>query len=264
MGKMKNAPLIYTVGMIQFPRIPNIENFIDPFLESVRKDYPLDDSYIAPTFMANIGPEGIKMKPHQENKLWQFSSIDRKWSIVLSNHAIFLHTSSYHDFSSFIEKFRFCVTALNRVPHINIRWMTSIGIRYVNLIASAGKEQLSDYIESWVLPENPPGTSLEIIQGIHIGRYKTECGELRLQALHNPPFTLPPELSSPFVVKNGWIRDKPVSEFALVDLDHGTTWEAYREFNVNNAMNQLSSLRKVSRSVFDLVVTDKAMKLWRK
>lgn len=40
MTALKNAPLIYTLGMIQFPKVPGIERFIDLFLDKIRNEYP--------------------------------------------------------------------------------------------------------------------------------------------------------------------------------------------------------------------------------
>ena len=65
---------------------------------------------------------------------------------------------------------------------------------------------------------------MSIIEGAYVARYKTEVGELRLQSLRNPQFTLPPELQSPLIVKNGWIRNRPGTDFALVDIDHSITF----------------------------------------
>lgn len=261
MSHMKNAPLIYTIGMIQFPRVPDFERFIDGFMELVRKDYPLDDRWMAQTFNAQISSEGIKMEP-LETKLWQLASIDRKWGFVLNEQALFLHTSHYHDFANFLKRFEVGITALINVASINIKWMSSVGIRYVNMISTAKGTSLEEYLKPWILPSGSAPMSLEVIQGIHTVRYKTKFGGLRLQALHNPTFTLPPELNSPFIVKNGWIKDKPTTEFALIDIDHVTTWQNPLIFDEKEALNALTNLRGISRTIFDSIGTTKAMKIW--
>jgi uncharacterized protein (TIGR04255 family) len=264
MGHMKNAPLIYTMGMIQFPRVPNIERFVDKFLESIRSEYPLDDQSITQTFNANISSDGIKMEAPQATKLWQFASIDRKWGIILCDQGFFIHTANYYDFSSFAERFKAGVIALKTISDIDISWVTSVGIRYVNLIAPKEKASLQDYLQPWVLPGIPPDASLEEIQGICAVRYNTKYGELRLQTLHNPTFTLPPELNSPFVMKNNWIKNKPATEFAVIDIDHGTSWQNAAPFDENHVLETLGNLRKTSRAVFDSVGTEKAKKVWEK
>jgi uncharacterized protein (TIGR04255 family) len=230
-------------------------------MELIRKEYPLDDQHVAQIFNAHITPDGIKMEP-QETKLWQFSSIDRKWGIIINEQALFLHTSNYHDFVSFAKRFRTGISALVKVDKIEIGWMTSIGIRYVNMITTVDGASLKDYLKPWVLPIETPHSTLEIIQGINAVRYKTECGGVRLQALYNPTFTLPPELNSPFILKNGWTKERPSMDFALVDIDHCTMWQNPLKFNEDIALETLGDLRKSSRVIFDSIGTTHAMKIW--
>ena len=61
MTALKNAPLIYTLGMIQFPKIPNIGRFVDLFLDKIRSDYPLVDEVKVPVFNADFSPQGIQI-----------------------------------------------------------------------------------------------------------------------------------------------------------------------------------------------------------
>jgi uncharacterized protein (TIGR04255 family) len=261
---MKHAPLIYTIGMIQFPRVPHLERYIDKFLELVRAQYPFDDQSTSQTFNANISSDGIKMESPQETKLWQFASVDRKWGIILSDQAFCLHTASYHDFQGFSQRFKEGISTLKKVPDIDISWIRSVGLRYVNLIVPKDKMTLQDYLQPWVLPGEPPKVPLKPIQGICAVRYKTDCGELRLQTLQNPPFILPPELNSPFVLKNGWVKDNPTSEYAVIDIDHGTVYPTPLKFEVNGVINTLGHLRKISRKVFDKIGREKAIKMWEK
>lgn len=264
MGKMKNAPLIYTLGMLKFPRIPAIERFTEQFMEAIRADYPHDDQDITKVINASIGSEGIKLQDPQEIKMWQFASIDRKWAFILTDQALFLHTANYHDFADFSRRFQKGVAALVKLPEIDIKYMTSLGIRYVNLISTEGKIGLGEYLNPWVLPGNlPSNASLDVIQGINAVRYKTAQGELRFQAIQNPSFTLLPELNSSFVAKNSWVKERPKSTFALIDIDHGTNWETPLKFDKTVIADTLSSLRKTSRRVFDSIGTDKAIKSWR-
>jgi len=261
MSNMKNAPLIYAIGMIQFPRIPDFERFTNQFMESMRKEYPLDDDYIAQIFNAQINPSGVSMEP-QTTKLWQFASADRQWAFVLNEQALFLHTSNYLDFANFAKRFRTGISALLKIENINIEWMTSIGIRYVNMIDTLHGNNPQKYLKPWVLPVEAPHRSLESIQGIYAVCYKTQYGGLRLQALHNPTFTLPPELNSPFIIKNGWTKDKPINDFALVDIDHCTTWQNPSKFDMDIVLHTLGNLRSTSRIIFDSIGTEYAKNYW--
>ena len=54
MTALKNAPLIYTLGMIQFPKVPGIDRFTDFFLDKMRHEYPLGDEIKVPVFNADV------------------------------------------------------------------------------------------------------------------------------------------------------------------------------------------------------------------
>lgn len=261
MTALKNAPLIYTLGMIQFPKVPGIERFIDQFLDKIRNEYPLVDEVKVPIFNADFSPHGIQIGQH-ESKLWQFMAVDRKWGFVLTEQALCLHTLDYRDFTNFSSRFQKGIEAFLKVPGIGINWMTAIGIRYVNLVVTKDNHSLEDYLDSWVLPTEPPQSELSIIEGAYVARYKTSIGELRLQSMRNPQYTLPPELQSSLIVKNGWIQSRPGTDFALIDIDHSITFSPPAIMKTNEALQHLKELREISKEVFISVGTKFSHAAW--
>jgi uncharacterized protein (TIGR04255 family) len=262
MANWKNAPLIYTLGMIQFPRVPDIGRFTDRFLDSLRNEYPLPDEVSMPLITAHVGAQGIEIS-QQDSKLWQFCSVDKRWGFILNEQSLCLHTVQYHDFADFAARFKTGISALLSVPDIGISWTTAIGIRYVDMIVPKSDQGLSGYLKPWLLPTEPPDAPMTIAEGAYVARYKTEIGELRLQALRDPPFTLPPELQSPFIVKNGWAKARPEGEFALVDTDHGITFSQPEAINVDKMISQLDALHVLSKRVFESMGTPEAVLIWK-
>ena len=260
MTNLKKAPLIYTLGMINFPQVPDIKRFKDKFFDKIRRDYPLPDEVKVRVVNTGFSAEGVHLS-QQENELWQFSSIDKKWGIILTDQSLCIHTIEYYDFLNFSDRFEKNLSALLEVPTIDIEWMTSIGFRYVNLIETQDNETLDKYILSWVLPEIPPQDSLSIIEGAYFARYQTTIGELRLQALRKPPFTLPIELQSPLTIKNGWLKTRPENEFAIVDIDHSAVCNEC-SMSIPNALEKLGNLRKQAKTVFNSIGTPFAKKYW--
>jgi uncharacterized protein (TIGR04255 family) len=261
MTALKNTPLIYTLGMIQFPKVPGIERFIDPFLDKIRNEYPLVDEVKVPVFNADFSPQGIQIGQY-ESKLWQFMSVDRKWGFILTEQALCLHTVDYRDFSNFSNHFQKGLEAFLKVPGIGIDWVTALGIRYVNLVVAKGNHSLKDYLDSWVLPTEPPRSQLSIIEGAYVARYKTDIGELRLQSMRNPQYTLPPELQSPLIVKNGWIQSRPETDFALIDIDHSITFSQPASMKTKEILKHLKELRGISKEVFISVGTKFSHAAW--
>ena len=253
---IKDSPLIYSLGMIQFPKVPGMERFIDLFLDAIRKEYPLVDEVKIPVFGADCNSQGFQM-------VWQFASIDRKWGFVLTDQVLCLHTVDYRDFSNFSDCFQKGLEALLKVPGIGIDWVTAIGIRYVNLVVAKGSYTLKDYLDSWVLPAEPPRSQLSIIEGAYVARYKTAIGELRLQSMRNPQYTLPPELHSPFIAKNGWLRSRPKEDFALIDIDHSMMFSQPESMKILESLQQLKALHEVSKEIFLSFGTEFSQAAWR-
>lgn len=262
MAALKHAPLIYTIGMIQFPKVPRVERFIDPFLDKIRNTYPLVDEVKVPIFNTNFSPQGIQIGQH-ESRFWQFMSVDRKWGFILTEQALCLHTVDYRDFPDFSNRFQKGIELLLKVPEIGIDWVITLGIRYVNLVIAKANHTLNDYIDSWALPIEPPRSQLSIIEGAYVARYTTSVGELRLQSLRNPPYTLPPELQSPLIVKNGWVRNHPTTDFALIDIDHSITFPQPLNMKTKEVFKHLQDLRDISKEIFTSVGTEFAHKTWR-
>ena len=58
MPNMPNAPLIYTLGVVHFPRVLGIGKFASAFLDAVRNNYPQFDDITLSFVRANftLGP----------------------------------------------------------------------------------------------------------------------------------------------------------------------------------------------------------------
>ena len=54
MPHMPNAPFIYTVAVVRFPRVPGIGKYADALLDAVRDSYPQFDEFILSFVRANI------------------------------------------------------------------------------------------------------------------------------------------------------------------------------------------------------------------
>ena len=57
MSNMPNAPLVYTIGVVRFPRVPAITKYLDDILEVLRSTYPQPDKIIYQIVRGNIDVE---------------------------------------------------------------------------------------------------------------------------------------------------------------------------------------------------------------
>jgi uncharacterized protein (TIGR04255 family) len=266
MPNMLNAPLVYTLGALRFPPIPKIEEFQSAFLSAFRKTYPQFDEIAMSFVRANIavGPDSKSQIDSRELKMFQFASPDREWALILSESLFGLHTSKYVDHEDFIQRFKAGLRTFLEIPGLNLEWIEAIGFRYVDLVKPRTGEPLGEYLHSWVLPPLPEvAGQLDLVQGMYIAQYKTPHGDLRFQSLRNPPMTLPPDLNTPFVQKNGWVPEAPEEEFALMDIDHGRHFSPLVKVDIDMVCTKLLELRSSSRELFDRAGTPRAMDFWK-
>jgi uncharacterized protein (TIGR04255 family) len=264
MTNMPSAPLIYTLGVVRFPRVPDIGRFAGGFHDLIRSSYPLADDISAPLVSANFGPEGLRIEQH-ETKLLQFASPDRKWAFLLTDEVLGLHTVDYLDHRDFVTRFRTGLEALVQVPGIRIEWLEAVGIRYVDLIVPRQGETLVAYLRSWVLPAEVPEIAggMVIREGMYVATYRTGVGDLRFQALRNPPTTLPPELDTLLVQRNGWKHPVPDGEFAVLDADHGCRFDIPVPMDIDMVCGRLLKLRQSVKDLFLAAGTEHAVRVWR-
>ena len=268
MPNMLNAPLVYTIGVLRFPPVPKIEDFKSAFLGAFRKTYPQFDEIAMNFVRANItvGPDAKSQIDSRELKMFQFASPDRNWALILGESLFGLHTSKYVDHDDFVKRFREGLQMFLGIPDLNLEWTEAIGFRYVNLVKPLAGEPLSDYLRNWVLPPLPQvAEKLDLVQGMYSAQYKTPYGYLRFQSLRNPnpPMTLPPDLNTPLVQKNGWVPDIPDGDFALMDIDHGSHFSSLEKIDVDMVCKKLLELRSSSRELFDQAGTEHAVSVWK-
>ncbi len=268
---MPNAPLVYTIGVLRFPRIPEMGRFASAFLSTMRGTYPQYDeialNFVTAKININLGAksEVENQIDRRESKMFQFASPDRSWAFLLSEEVFGLHTSKYIDHDDFVRRFREGLVALLGIQDLNLKLFQAIGFRYVDLVKPLEGDPLENYLKQWVLPPSPPESlgKMDLVQGMYVSQYKTEYGDLRFQSLRTPPMTLPPDLHSPLVQQNGWVPDRPAGDFALMDIDHGLHFNPLEEIDVDRICSKFLELRLVSRKLFDHAGTEHAMKVWK-
>lgn len=263
---MSNAPLLYTLAMLRFPKVINIERFVGDFQDRIRSDYPLYSTHQAQSLQLVLGEHGPGMKSASE-KLWQFSNTERDHALILSAEFLVLHAGrKYGGHHDFIARFVKAFESLCQVENI-VTVMTSLGYRYIDLVVPkvGGNDSLVDYLQPWVMQSSE---QLKLADGVtlqdsaYIAGFKTPQGVLRFQVLRQPPTTLPPELDSPFVRENGWVEPLPDGEFALLDLDHASVFSTAVIADPGRVADELAALRRPLVDLFSKAITTHALREW--
>lgn len=266
MAAMSNAPLCYTLAMVRFPRIINTEKFVGAFQERVKERFPLLDECSNQGIEIESGASGPNIRMVSE-KTWQFSDLERGHAIILGHEFIVLHAGvKYGGHEDFISRFGYAVDALQSIDGLS-SVMTALGYRYVDVVASGDDENdaLDKYLQAWTMPTSNLGLSarLKLIDSVFVAGFRTPGGVMRFQCLRNPPTTLPPELDSEFVRRNGWILPRPATDFVLLDIDHASVLSSPLAIDMSVVKRELKALRDPATELFKSAVTPHALHVWQ-
>lgn len=262
MTTLPNAPLIYTLGIVRFPAVPNMEKFASNFHDSIRKEYPHPFRIELQQAQFELGPNGVRVN-QSTSPLWQFASPDRKFAVVLSSDAIALHTNNYRDHTSFIESFKGVLAKFLAVPDLGVEWVNFVAMRYINLVV-ANQARLDELLKPSVLPallDNETG--LEVVDGVYLTQYKTSEGDVRFQIFRNPQTALPQDLDTPLIANNTWGIARPPTDFVVIDTDCQITLNEPTPLDANVVADRMLKLRGVAKRIFEAIGTEHALNLWK-
>lgn len=140
---LKDAPLVRVVTQLRFPKILSItkEEFVAPFQEAIRGDYPvlrLEESQAV-----LLAPGGVEARAV---KVWRFQDLQENWRVSLGTDFLALETMAYTSRTDFIERFTRVMQALK--DHIDPKTVDRLGVRYIDRIHDEALGRISSFIRS--------------------------------------------------------------------------------------------------------------------
>jgi uncharacterized protein (TIGR04255 family) len=171
----RRAPLTKVIGQVRFPVLPRFAdgNFVSPFHEAVRIDYPSTTREQQMSLRMSMG-EGMQTGIPETQ--WRFNTRDKLWSVVLADGAITIETTTgYTDSSEFVNRFRDVVTLGMRT--LNISEQVRLGVRFINHIRHPGGKALADWagllrqeFVGFAASDLLEGSIEHMIQELHVNR----------------------------------------------------------------------------------------------
>jgi uncharacterized protein (TIGR04255 family) len=263
LGHMPRAPLAYSLAMIEYAMVPRIADQADAIMERLRGDYPDIKEFNVSSLNVDIDAATGESKASQNIvPQWRMNSPDSSFGLVFGSDRLVIHTTSYKHFDGFAEKIRDIASVIFEVA--NIKYIKSIGIRQIDNICPIDGMDLASLVKpGYLCPEQNEGLSplnsrVEFI-------YRSNYGRLYVRAyqLSNHP-RVPQDL---FPVASELAPDlmSPATEvFVLADTDHIYTPSKLEKFDLTNIISILGSLHEQCSLGFRKMVTDEAIKAWRK
>lgn len=265
LGHLARAPLVYTLGLVEFSQIPKMDSYAPDILESLRSDYPEVKQIEFQTWNINLQSADQNASSHLEkNSLHSATTADKKWGVVFDRQRFVLHTRDYEhypDFARRFEKTLKIVTKTAKITHTR-----RVGIRYVDNIKNLDLTGLDKQVKSQFLTPTltdwltPKRSFIE-----HL--YQSDSGQLVLRCVLLPEgLGIPPDLViTANTLFNGQPPTIPINEpFMLVDTDHSYDPGNLQLLDIPGVMKRLEKLHDGASLAFRELVTPEAIELWRK
>lgn len=243
---LAHAPIVYVIAQVQFPLIMRIreDSFIVEFQDRIRKIYPFVERVEAvPITLPGSTPDTGGTEVH-----WNFSSVDKKWRVVLATSTISLETKDYHGHTDFIERFGFILSALADTVQPVV--MTRIGYRYINRL-----QDPADLLDiQRLVRENLVGLADakirdNVVQSVAQSTCRTKEGELVVHWGILPPNTAMSDL-----------MDRTDTNSWVLDIDAFERYEQANDFVVEQALTALNYLSDRAYAFFRWAITEEFLK----
>ncbi|TPL05827.1 TIGR04255 family protein [Mesorhizobium sp. B2-4-14] len=263
MVRFRHAPVEYVLAVLRFPLVSDFGRFASEMQALLEAEYPLSKSFEAMNYRLEIGQNGMQVT-EEKAPMWQFSSLDQQWAVILGANFVGLHTVQYTDHKDFLGKFVHTVGLAMKPERVGVKVVEGLGLRYLDLVVPAEGEAAEDYlVQAGLLPSKICGVDgLQVVEGIHACSYKTSRGNLRFQLLRNPPSVFPAELVTPLTMANGWADKKVESDFFVIDTDHGSDFRPPVRIGEIDVLESMVGLRQAISDIFLATASDHAKAVW--
>jgi uncharacterized protein (TIGR04255 family) len=145
---LAKPPLVAVLSQIRFPAVASIANqdFIAPFQEKVRKDYPVLRKEQELGLI--VGPNGVATQ-QGNGVIWRLQDKEQIWRLSLAPSFVSLETKSYITRKDFIDRFMKALDALAAL--IDPPILDRLGLRYVNRFQDSQLKRLREFIRPELL-----------------------------------------------------------------------------------------------------------------
>ena len=109
------------------------DEFVAPFQEAIRKDYPLAEHWATQPFQVQVpGGEGSQFLPMAISRTYRFATADGSWRLSLAADFLSLETRQYTSRQDFLRRLEQAWSAL--AVHVAPSHWNRLGVRYVDRI----------------------------------------------------------------------------------------------------------------------------------
>ena len=234
-----NSCLELCLAQLKYPPVQRFQD--DTYMMGIREalatEYPLVTTEQAMNIV--VSPQGVIGHTPGASML-RFTSIDSRWSVVLSSESISLETREYTNVTEFSIRFASLLGHID--THFNPRHQLRFGLRYINEF----RHPKGDNYKAWMQLLNPDLLGLGA-RGVLGGRVEQTIGEVRTK-----------RLDGSLLVRHGFLQGTTImptqnhppktGQFYLLDLDFFD--ETPVTFDVQHPIEQMQRYNDILYRVF--------------
>ena len=258
--KMRNAPLYFTVGQVQFNPILNLNTYLPAIQVKMREMHFPDfqQEAVQELILPFSTSSGSQAAPSFAHRLrYKFGDIDGWESFFIDQNQLLFQTTRYQTFEAFLSNMMKVLSILHDVIHLD--FIERLGLRYLDAVQPSAGESLSQYL----IPEV-------------LGLYKKLGGDLSHSISETMTITPAGQLMARIVIQNGkigmpadlaGISNKFSEKITAYDglhaiIDNDASYIQRMPFELNSIETKLTTLHDAIKAAFEMSVTDHAMASW--
>ena len=260
-GKLKNAPVYFTLAQVRFNPILALESYAPKIQEGLRKNkYPDATKNVLTTLNFPLAGSSSESNPPVsvgQTPRFLFSDMERTSVFILDINAITFQSTRYDSFEKFSENFFLGLEIVHR--EVVLDFIERIGIRYLDAVFPQEGEKLQEY-----LAESAMGLAdkLEGELAYAFSETLVRKGGINVLAraiIQKGQVGFPPDLL-PNVLNLDERFLKLEGLHATLDIDGSI--EQRELFNCEMVQNRLDAIHGEIKKAFCATVTKNAMRIW--
>src|SRR5690606_20918264 len=126
--------------------VSDFSRFASEMQALLEDDYPLANTFETVQYRLDIGQNGMQVT-EEKAPMWQFSSLDKQWAVIVGGNMVGLHTVQYTHHQDFLGKFAKAVDLATKPEMVGVKVVEAIGLRYLDLVVPREGEALEDYLQ---------------------------------------------------------------------------------------------------------------------
>jgi uncharacterized protein (TIGR04255 family) len=142
--KMRNPPIFYTIGQIQFNPVLGMPKFIPEIQEALRKPFPDFRPEKKATLQMRIGDSAPAAQTTAQDR-WHFIDIRSMSGYLLHSQALIFHTTAYETSEHFLEKVLDGIKLVNECA--GLTYIDGVAIRTLDAILPEPNLNVRDYLD---------------------------------------------------------------------------------------------------------------------